>query len=155
MRMQVRSTALHCHKLWHRSQMCLGSGGAVAMVDSCSPNFWFDPYPGNFHMPEVQPLKIFFSLSPPLCGTPSPHMLHYLVFSQGSLFFTHFFSAYFLHLIYFIVFLAILSSSSVITSVRSILLLTASCRFFISDILFFIHRTSVSFLFFLFLSCLL
>ena len=54
MRMRVRSLALLsglrircCWKLWHRSQIQLGSRLQLQ----------FNPWPGNFHMPKAQAIK--------------------------------------------------------------------------------------------------
>jgi len=62
MRTQVGSLALLsglriwcCRELWYRSQSQLRLDVAVAVVQAGSCSLQFDPQPGNFHMPQVQP----------------------------------------------------------------------------------------------------
>ena len=48
----------HCCELWCRSQMWLGSGVAVALSGrGQQQHLRLDPWPGNFYMLRVQPLK--------------------------------------------------------------------------------------------------
>ena len=62
MRFRVQFLALlsglrvqRCHELWCRSQVGLGSGIAVSCGMGQQQQLQLDPYPGNLHMPPVQP----------------------------------------------------------------------------------------------------
>ena len=45
----------YCRGLWCRSQMQLGSSVAVPLAQGGGYRSELDPWPGNLHMPQVQP----------------------------------------------------------------------------------------------------